>query len=147
MNSMTSQRTGTSRSSNAEHPKMTGRSGSPSAARASTGRAPNTVQQRKRSPTAAERILSLFTGKTDLEDPNARDGSPGVEKPREHRRKPLKWNGGLTTWWTGKGDLHDYGIELRAGRYRASGPKLPPTDFPSLIEATEACERAAGVRS
>jgi len=116
-------------------------------ARASTGRAADTVQQRKRSPSAAERTLSLFTGKPDLEDPNARDRSPGGQKPREHRRNPLKWSGGLTTWWTGKGDLHDYSIENRAGRYRASGPKLPPTDFPSLIEAVARCEHAAGVRS
>ena len=47
------------------------------------------------------RIPSLFTGKTDLEDPNARDGSRAESSRRQPKAKPIKWTGGLDYWWVG----------------------------------------------
>ena len=46
-----------------------------------------------KAPTAAARTISMFTGKTDLEDPNARDGRGPTREDREalFLRPRVKW--------------------------------------------------------
>lgn len=52
-----------------------------------------------RSPSAAARTLSLFTGRTDLETDMARDGSRGQEltRSRDHGRPAWHW---VDAGWT-----------------------------------------------
>lgn len=102
----------------------------------------------KTKPTAAERTVSLFTGKTDLEDENARDGTPAAMLASLHRRsRELKWTAmGLTRWVTyrrtsGRNEV-EYEVEKIADVYRARGPKLPMRTFSTIGEAGAACAEA-----
>jgi hypothetical protein len=90
-----------------------------------------------KSATAAQRTLSLFTGKTDLEDPNARDGSRVEERSRSRAPRTLTWEGGVATWWT-HGREHE--IHLVDGGYRAFVRKRLIGIYASAIDAGRACE-------
>lgn len=94
-----------------------------------------------RAPTAAQRTVSLFDGKTDLErkPDEGRDGSleelRSTSAPRRRRR--LIWEGGVSRWWT-KGDVFE--IELTEEGYEARFRGVGIGTFPTIIEAGRACE-------
>lgn len=98
-----------------------------------------------RAPTAAERTISLFTGKTDLESENARDGSPPELPANVRAYRPLKWRAvGLTRWTTNRRregtEIVEYEI-YRDQRYPqrwAHGPGLRLTSYPTIQEAGNA---------
>ncbi len=96
-----------------------------------------------RRPTAADRTPSLFTGKTDLEDPvRGRDGFvPGEPRRKPATIKPLKWDGGVTRWYVMDGPRGEsYVVEKSGGAYIAHFFTRRLGTFASIIEAGDACD-------
>ena len=93
-------------------------------------------------PTAQERTISIFTGKADCEDPNARDGY-APSHPQRLRAVPkpaVRWvqqKGSLSIWHSDAGHL----IELdRGGNYNVSIAGRRIGSYPNIVDATEAAE-------
>ena len=94
-------------------------------------------------PSAASRTVSLFTGKTDHEDPErARDGeAPGRPKHERPRHKQLKWDGGVSCWYVDDSP-HGRSYEIRkdARGYHAAHYAEPLGLFVTILEAGDACQ-------
>lgn len=101
-------------------------------------------------PTAAQRTVSLFTGKTDLEDPRARDGTAPDPEDHHHMttRPKVKWKGnqGLTRY---DADSISAMITVERQGKKSDGPwlyrvfrcGLPTGEFRTICEAADAAER------
>lgn len=104
----------------------------------------------ERKPTATERTVSLFTGKTDLDvgGGRARDGSVVEEQRSSVRRKlPLRWSGGVSRWAveeTRNGRTEEtQWIQKRHDGYHAWANGRSLGVFATIIAAGDACEAAS----
>ena len=101
-------------------------------------------------PTATQRTVSLFTGKTDLEDPSARDGTPPDHREMMAGRPKVKWTtiDGLRHYEAdrigGQIIVEREGMK-RDGRwmYRALRLGRQIGVFPNICDAADAVERAS----
>jgi hypothetical protein len=96
---------------------------------------------RKRTPTAAERTISLFTGMTDLDGLNARDGSfPRLEQPSSTLITRLRWRKepwSMREWSSGAG----HHIErVGEGEYVLSYGGKKRGTYPTIVDAGRAAE-------
>lgn len=102
--------------------------------------------KRKPRPSADARTLSMFTGKTDLESPDSRDGSKPTNDPAPRASCRLIWRGAFDRWWTERkvgGRIEDeFIVERRGDRYHASFRGRPLGDFDTAEIASAACEAA-----
>ncbi len=94
-----------------------------------------------RMPTAAQRTISMFTGKTDLDDPErARDGYPPAA-PKPAPPKGLKWDGGVARWWTSDGPRgEEYVIQKQEDGYHAYWYATKLGTFDSIHDAGQRCD-------
>lgn len=100
------------------------------------------ARQSKR-PTAAERTISMFTGKMDCEDPDrARDGLlPGRPRTEGPGYKLLKWEGRVARWWVKDGPRGEsYVVERDDRGYHASFFTKKLGTFATILEAGDACQ-------
>lgn len=93
----------------------------------------------RRKSKAEIRTISLFTGKTDLEQPNARDGSEAAPKPSHRKPEPIKW--------IPLGGMHAYeaeGVPLRIDVRRVDVDQwiyvIQGREFPTIVEAAAYAE-------
>jgi len=99
--------------------------------------------RQSRRPTAAERTISMFTGKTDCEDPErARDGFlPGQPRQDGPGFKTLRWEGGVSRWYVMDGPRGEsYVIEKKGDRYIASCFATQLGDHATILAAGDACQ-------
>ena len=94
---------------------------------------------------AVARTLSLFTGMTDFDSPNARDGSLPAEHLRRKRatKTASDWkhagaSAGVAQWAHAPSG---HFVEGRDGRFFVSRYGKPLADFETLTEATVWAER------
>lgn len=94
--------------------------------------------------TAIERTLSLFTGLSDKESGDARDGTPAIPKPPLPKCKSrLVWRLEAGLWMAGPGRSETHRILSIGSSYVASAGGRQLGVFSTLIEAAEACEAAS----
>lgn len=102
------------------------------------------MQKKARLPSAKQRTISLFTGKTDLEDPRrARDGTLGAAMARIPRQRRLEWvnNETLSSWTVeDKNGLELYRIDVKEDAYHLFVRGKLLGSFASALEAARACE-------
>lgn len=101
------------------------------------------VARQSRRPTAAERTISMFTGKTDCEDPDrARDGFlPGQARREGPGFKLLKWEGGVSRWYVLDGPRGEsYVVEKKGDAYHAMFFATDLGRHPTILAAGDACQ-------
>ena len=113
------------------------------------------MKRAEKSPTSVERTISLFTGKTDLEEPlRGRDGTLPEVLARRPRTIRYRWhsNGGHFAWGYGKPDRNGTYIDrgwITAGKdgYLAcvGARHGRPCEFKTLIAAAEWVESQVAV--
>jgi hypothetical protein len=93
----------------------------------------------------------MFTGQTDLDHPDARDGTRSEPKPRPIKRHvKLDWHGFARHWTVDKAGAEVFNIDKTPdGLYLASVRQAAPLQrltlgtFQTIAEAGAACERHA----
>lgn len=101
------------------------------------------VEAVSKTPTAAARTISMFTGKTDIEAGDvARDGTQAERRERRRKPLPIKWidlRGGQYVTWEVDNPRANTRIVEKLGKYYASVGTLC-ADFRTLIAATQWAE-------